>query len=188
MNFFQIAGQYFQLGITHVIPLGFDHILFIICLTLLSSNLKSLILQCSVFTLAHFISLLLASANIIKVDPAIVEPLIAFSILIMAMENILRDKVRKGRIVLIFLFGLIHGLGFATALKEIGVPANYFITSLLFFNFGVETAQVLVVFTVYFFLIKKFREKVWYKERIVYPFSSMIGCVALYWMVQRIWG
>ena len=177
---------YFQLGFTHVIPLGFDHILFILTLFFLSSNIKTMLIQCSVFTLAHSLSLALAASGLIIPNATIVEPLIALSILFTAIENIVHNKINPWRLVLIFGFGLIHGLGFAKALNEIEMPKNQFFSSLLSFNLGVEMGQVTVIVTAYFIISKWFSKKIWYKERVVYPISSVIACIALYWVIERI--
>jgi hydrogenase/urease accessory protein HupE len=169
-----------------VIPLGFDHILFILSIFFLNSNVKSVIIQCSVFTIAHSLSLGLTAAGYIMPSSQIVEPLIAISILFTSVENIVHNRVNAYRLVIIFIFGLVHGMGFAGALKEIGLPENYFLRALLSFNFGVELGQISIILLAYFLAGKWFSQKVWYRERIVYPLSSMIGCIALYWTIDRI--
>lgn len=186
MTYFETITLYVQLGFTHVIPYGYDHILFILSLFFLSSKIKTVLIQCSVFTLAHSISLGIASLGYIIPDSAVIEPLIAASILFTAIENIVHSKLYTWRIVLIFGFGLIHGLGFANALNKIGLPKNQFFTSLLSFNLGVELGQIAVILAAYFLVSKWFSTKVWYKERLVYPISSIIGCIALYWTIERI--
>jgi hypothetical protein len=186
MTTFDIIRQYVQLGFTHVIPYGFDHILFILNIFFLNSNIKSVIIQCSIFTVAHSISLGLTAAGFIMPEAGIVEPLIALSILFTSVENIVHGKVNAYRLIIIFLFGLVHGMGFANALKDIGLPENNFLSALLAFNFGVELGQITVILTAYFCIGKWFRNKRWYKEKIVYPVSSIIGCIALYWTIERI--
>lgn len=178
--------QYFKLGFTHVIPLGFDHILFIITLFFLSSDLRSVAIQCSIFTLAHSISLGLSAAGFVMPNSAIIEPLIALSILFTAVENIIHNEVNPYRLLIVFVFGLIHGMGFASALKDIGIPQSNFISTLLSFNLGVEAGQVLIILLAFFLVGKWFRDKVWYKSRIVYPVSGIIVCIALYWTIERI--
>ncbi len=185
-TFSHIATGYFKLGYTHVLPLGFDHILFIVGIFLLNSKLRSVIIQCSVFTLAHSITLGLAACGYIIPDPRIVEPLISVSILFVAIENIFHNKVNIWRLAVVFLFGLIHGLGFASAINDIGLSKTYFFESLLFFNIGVEFGQVTIILIAYFVIAKWFADKSWYYRRIVYPFSSIIGCIALYWTIERI--
>ena len=186
MGILELARQYTWLGFTHVIPLGFDHILFIVSICLLSSDLRSILIHCTVFTLAHSISLALSVYNLVILDSKIIEPLIACSILFTSIENIVKDEASKFRLPIIFIFGLIHGMGFAIALKEMGVSENYFFSTFLFFNIGVELGQILVILTMYFFIIKLLNKKLWYKERIVYPVSALTGCVALYWTIERL--
>ncbi|WP_395061858.1 HupE/UreJ family protein [Flavobacterium sp.] len=178
--------NYLQLGFTHVIPMGFDHILFILCLFFYSSKLKTVLLQCTIFTIAHSLALGLSASGIVIYNSKIIEPLIALTILYTAIENIFFTEKSKIRYLLIFIFGLIHGLGFATALKEIGIPKAQFYTSLLSFNIGVELGQITIILTAYFLISKWFSDKIWYKERIVYPISSAVGCVALYWVIERV--
>ena len=186
MPSFEIVKQYLLLGFTHVIPLGFDHILFILSIFFLNSNVKSVIVQCSVFTIAHSFSLALTAAGYIIPPSQIIEPLIALSILFTSIENIVHDKINTYRLVIIFLFGLIHGMGFASALKEIGLPPTHFWASLISFNIGVEFGQITIILLAYFLISKWFSKKFWYKQRIVYPLSSIIGCIALYWTIERI--
>ena len=186
MTFIENVAQYLSLGFTHVLPLGWDHILFILSLFFLNSKMKSVIIQCSVFTFAHSISLGLAAAGLIIPNPDYVEPLIAFSILFTAIENILNEQVNPFRLIVIFVFGLIHGLAFATALQDIGIPKEQFISSLLSFNLGVELGQIIIILLAYFAISKWFANKSWYKERIVFPISGVIACIALYWTIERI--
>ncbi|WP_264520186.1 HupE/UreJ family protein [Flavobacterium sp. N1994] len=186
MPYSEMIMHYLTLGFTHVIPLGLDHILFILCLFFLNSRIKSVIIQCSVFTLAHSLSLGLAASGLILPNANYIEPLIAISILFTAIENIIHDKVNPYRLILIFLFGLLHGMGFANVLKEIGIPNNHFFAALFSFNLGVELGQVMVILTAYFLISKWFSNKSYYKERIVYPISSIIACIALYWTIERV--
>lgn len=186
LSHFQNILHYIQLGFTYVIPLGFDHILFILCLFFLNSKIKSVIIQCSVFTIAHSLSLGLAALGFIVSNATIIEPLIALSILFTAIENIVSTKVNPFRLVIIFAFGLIHGLGFASALNEIGLPKEQFFSSLLSFNFGVELGQIAIIILAYYLISKWFSDKIWYKERVVYPIATIIGCIALYWSIERI--
>jgi len=186
MDFFITIQQYLVLGFTHVLPYGYDHLLFILCIYFLNSNLKSVVIQCSVFTLAHSISLGIAAAGFVVENSAFIEPLIALSILFTSIENIINIKENRYRLLILFAFGLIHGLGFATSLKEIGIPNEQFITALLSFNFGVELGQISILLLAYILISKWFVHQPWYKERIVYPISCVIGCIALYWTIERI--
>ena len=166
--------------------MGFDHILFILCLFFYSSNLKKVLLQCTIFTIAHSIALALSASGIVLYNSKIIEPLIALTILYTAIENIFFTEKSKIRYLLIIIFGLIHGLGFAYALKEIGIPKVQFFTCLFSFNFGVELGQIVVILLAYFLISKWFAYESWYKDRVVYPISSIIACVALYWVIERI--
>ncbi|HQV67368.1 MAG TPA: HupE/UreJ family protein [Saprospiraceae bacterium] len=186
MIFFEIAKQYLELGFTHVIPLGFDHILFIVSIYLLNPYIKSVVLQCSVFTIAHSISLGLTALDWIIPNTDIIEPLIALSILFMAVQIITRNHNNTSQYFIIFLFGTVHGMGFASALKEIGIPRENFLNALFSFNVGVELGQIIVIMLAYFTLGIWLRGKNWYRERVVLPLSSLIGCIALYWTLERI--
>ena len=177
---------YLKLGYAHVIPLGFDHILFILTLFFLNSKLKTVVLQCSVFTLAHSLTLGLVAFGLFMPNVKIIEVLIALSILFTAVENIVTNTINPFRLLIVFAFGLVHGMGFANALLETGLPKEQFISSLLSFNFGVELGQLVVIVSAYFLVSKWFSNKVWYKERIIYPISVIIGCVAFYWTIERV--
>jgi hypothetical protein len=186
MNFLYTILEYIYLGYIHVFPFGYDHILFIISIFLISSNLKSGIIQCSLFTLAHSITLIISTLGLYIPNSNIIEPLISFSIVVTAIENILFDKIKLSRYILVFFFGLIHGLGFASALKETGMLQNNFLLSLISFNLGVELAQISIIMALYIFITKQFAHKSWYSIRIVLPISSVIACIAVYWTIERI--
>lgn len=181
-----IVWYYVKLGVLHIIPNGFDHILFVLGLCLLSTKIKTILWQATAFTVAHSITLALSMKGVITLPSAIVEPIIALSILFVAIENILLDELKPWRIVIVFMFGLIHGLGFASALNEIGLPPNKFLTSILSFNLGVEIGQIVVIVTVFALLILPFGKKPWYRKRVVYPLSGLIALIALWWTIQRI--
>ncbi len=176
---------YLQLGYRHILPDGFDHILFILGLFLLSPKLKPLLWQATAFTVAHSITLALSMSGLISPPPLIVEPVIALSIAFVAIENIFTSKLHAWRIAVVFMFGLIHGCGFASALSEIGLPEKSFALSLAAFNIGVELGQVTIIVAAYILIGKWFSQKEWYRGRIVYPVSIVIAVIALYWTVQR---
>ena len=180
-----IAWFYTKLGITHIIPYGLDHILFIVGLCLLSTRFKTILWQATAFTVAHSITLALSMQDIITLPAQIVEPIIALSILFIAVENILLNELKPWRIAIVFVFGLIHGLGFASVLNEIGLPPNQFLTSILWFNIGVELGQIAVILLVFGLLIIPFGKKPWYRKRIVYPLSILIALIAAYWTIER---
>ena len=141
----QVAWFYFKLGFTHIVPQGIDHVLFITGICLINTKLKSIIYQASAFTIAHTVALALSMKNIIVASSPIIEPIIAMSIVFVAIENILLSELKPWRIVLVFLFGLIHGMDFVSSLNEIGLPPDKFFTSIVTFNAGVEVCQVMII-------------------------------------------
>lgn len=179
------AVLYLELGFEHILPLGFDHILFVLSLFLLSTNLKTVLWQSLAFTVAHSVTLGLAMYSVVNVSPAIVEPLIALSIMYVALENIFVKKLRPSRIGIVFLFGLVHGLGFASSLSSLGLPQNSFLSSLVMFNVGVELGQLTVILAAFFLFGKWFGKKPYYHKYIVTPLSLIIAAVALFWVIQR---
>jgi len=182
----QVFLNYLKLGYTHILPLGLDHILFILCVFFLNTNLKKIILQASMFTLAHSITLGLAMYGIINPPGNIVEPLIALSILFLAIENIYSSQVRPWRLAMVFLFGLVHGMGFAGALNDLGMPTYAFATALVSFNVGVELGQISIILFMYFLVSRKFSTAVWYRSKLVVPASVTIAVIAGWWTVERI--
>ncbi|CAN5149113.1 hypothetical protein BH11BAC5_BH11BAC5_53480 [soil metagenome] len=181
-----VIWYYLKLGYTHILPQGFDHILFVVGLCLLSNKIKVIAWQATAFTVAHSITLALSMKNIIVAPSSIVEPIIALSIVFVAVENMLFTKLKPWRIILVFMFGLIHGLGFASALNEIGLPRNKFATSILSFNLGVELGQMSIIVLVFALLVIPLGNKVWYRKRIVFPLSLAIAVVAGVWTIQRL--
>lgn len=184
----EVAWFYFKLGFTHIIPQGIDHVLFIIGICLINTKLRSIIYQASAFTVAHTIALALSMKNIIVAPSPVIEPIIALSIVFVAIENIILSELKPWRILLVFMFGLIHGLGFASSLNEIGLPPNKFFTSILMFNVGVEVCQVLIIALLFSLLISPLKNKTWYRYRIVYPISVCIALVSSYWTIERLLG
>ena len=186
VRFFQNIKDYTQLGFKHIVPNGLDHILFVLALFLLSPKLKPLVLQVSIFTLAHTITLFLGVLNIISIPGMIVEPIIALSICFIAIENLFTENIKKIRPYIIFVFGLLHGLGFAGILNEIGTSSNLFISSLISFNVGVELGQISVIFFSYIFIALFFQKKSWYRNRITRPVSVILAFIGFYWFIQRL--
>jgi HupE / UreJ protein len=181
----EIVRQYLWLGYTHILPKGLDHILFVIGLFLLSPRLKTLLLQVTAFTVAHSITLGLSMYGIVSLPSRIVEPLIALSIAYVAIENLLTRELKPWRIALVFMFGLLHGLGFASVLRELGLPRAEFLTALLTFNAGVEIGQLTIIAAAWL-LVGAFMERRWYRRAIAVPASSGIALVAVYWTVTRL--
>jgi hypothetical protein len=177
--------NYLEVGFTHIIPKGLDHILFVIGLFLLSTRLNALLWQVSAFTLAHTFTLALSMSGILQLSPSVVEPLIALSIVYVAIENILTDRLHRWRPVVVFCFGLLHGLGFAGVLQEIGPAAGHFLLSLLAFNLGVELGQ-LAVLVVCYFSLSWLMGRPSYRSVIVIPGSMVIAMIAFTWFIDRV--
>jgi len=181
-----VVWYYMQLGYKHILPDGFDHILFVAGLCLLSTRVGVLLWQATAFTVAHTITLMLSMKEITVLPPSIVEPIIALSIAFIAIENMVMTELKPWRVLIVFAFGLVHGMGFASALNEMGLPRNAFYTSLLSFNVGVELGQITVILCMYFGLIYWFGSKPWYRQRVTYPISILIAVIAIYWTVTRL--
>ncbi len=181
----QVIGDYLVLGYTHILPKGLDHILFVVGLFLLSTRLRPLLWQVTSFTLAHTVTLALGITGVVSISPAIVEPLIAASIVYVCIENIFSDKMAAWRPFVVFGFGLLHGLGFAGVLGEIGMPQGQFFVALLSFNVGVELGQLTVIAACFLAVGLWFGNKDWYRSRITIPASVVIACIGAYWFIER---
>ena len=177
--------NYFQIGFVHIVPKGLDHILFVVGLFLLSTQLRPLLIQITSFTLAHSITLALGIYGVLSISPTLVEPLIAASIIYVCIENIYADKLSRWRPIIVFLFGLLHGLGFASVLQEIGLSSANFVTGLVAFNIGVELGQLTVIAVCFLAVGVWFRHKPWYRSGITIPASLVIALIASYWLVER---
>lgn len=180
--------EYLKLGFEHILPLGLDHILFVLSIFFLSNRLRTLIWQATTFTVAHSITLGLAMYGIIQPIPAVVEPIIALSIFFVAAENILAGSLKPSRLAIVFLFGLVHGMGFAGALSELDLPPSSFLTALLSFNVGVELGQLAVILGAYMLVGRWFSKENWYRARVAIPASALIAFTALYWTLERTFG
>jgi len=181
----EVAWQYLTLGFTHIVPKGLDHILFVLGLFLLSRRLKPLMVQVTSFTIAHSITLGLTIYGVVSLSPKIVEPLIAVSIVYVAVENLFTSKLHAWRPVVVFGFGLLHGMGFAGVLQEVGLPRSEFMTGLITFNVGVEFGQLAVISAAFLVVGAWRRNPTWYHSRIVVPASLVIAATGLYWTVER---
>ena len=123
--------------------------------------------------------------GIVSLPPRVVEPLIALSIAYVAIENLLTRELKPWRVALVFMFGLLHGLGFAGVLRALGLPRDEFLTALLTFNLGVEGGQLTIIATAWL-LFGAFMRRTWYRKAIVAPASCGIALVGLYWTVTRL--
>jgi HupE / UreJ protein. len=182
----EAAFLYLELGYEHIVPLGFDHILFVLSLFLLSPKLKVVLWQATAFTVAHSVTLGLAMYHVITPDAKIVEPVIALSIMYVALENIFSAKLKTSRIGVVFLFGLVHGMGFANALGQLGLPEKSYLSSLVMFNVGVEFGQITIILLAFFLIGKWFGDKLYYKKIIAIPLSILIAATASYWTIERL--
>ena len=176
---------FIKAGFEHIIPQGLDHILFVLGLFFSTLKLRSLILQVTAFTFAHSITLALAALGFVKLQLSVVEPLIFLSIVWVAFENTFFKKTTKWRPLVVFTFGLLHGLGFATLLTEYGLPKDNFISLLLAFNVGVEFGQFAVLLAA-FILIRLIYLKTEYKNQLKIPASILIGCTGLFWFIESL--
>lgn len=163
-----------------------DHILFILGIFLLNTQLKPLIQQVTLFTIAHTLTLGLSINGIISLPANIVEPLIALSIAYVGIENIFASKLNTLRLLVVFLFGLIHGMGFASALADFNMPESTFILTLISFNVGVELGQLAIIALAYFSITHWLKKKDWYRNAIVIPASLAISLIGLYWAIERV--
>jgi HupE / UreJ protein len=152
----------------------------------LSGRARSVLAQVSAFTIAHSITLGLSLYGVLAAPARIVEPMIAVSIVYVAVENIFRSELKSWRVALVFVFGLLHGLGFAGALRDLGLPRAEFATALLTFNVGVEAGQLAVIAAAFLLVGWHFAHRTWYRARIVVPASTLIACVAVYWTIERL--
>jgi hydrogenase/urease accessory protein HupE len=181
----EITIEFTQLGFLHILPRGLDHILFILGLFLFSRSLRPLLWQVTMFTLAHTVTLGLATAGYIELSPRIVEPLIALSIAYVGFENVFSTQLHRHRLVLVFAFGLLHGMGFASVLAEFELPKDAFFTSLLSFNVGVELGQLAVI-TLAWSLLGWFMKSPDYRRIVIIPGSLIIGVTGAIWTIERL--
>ena len=198
----EVARTYFMLGVEHIL-LGIDHLLFVLGLLFLVGNWKRLVATVTAFTVAHSITLAAATLGLVHVAQAPVEATIALSIMFVAAE-IIHGAHGEPRLasrapwLVAFVFGLLHGFGFAGALREIGLPQKDVPLALLFFNVGVEAGQlmfvaaVVVVFSVMTRLVRKQGSRdhgPWHSEALIRtPVAYAIGSIAAFWTVQRVMG
>ncbi|MEO0423185.1 MAG: HupE/UreJ family protein [Pseudomonadota bacterium] len=184
-----LIAVYTAFGFEHILPLGLDHLLFVIGLVLVGGSARQLALLLSCFTVAHSLTLASATLGVFRLPPAIVEPLIAASIVYVGLERLLgRSRRAHGglwRYAVVFAFGLLHGLGFAQVLSEIGLPTGRYLAALLSFNVGVELGQ-LTVLAITLALLARWQRRPWYEACIATPGATVVAGTGLYWLVQRL--
>jgi hydrogenase/urease accessory protein HupE len=182
-----LLARFIRLGYKHILPLGVDHILFVLGLFFFSTRMRPLLWQVTAFTLAHSITLAVALLGIFSLPGRVVEPLIALSIAVVGLENVFFRRVKASRWLVVFAFGLVHGMGFAGVLSGLGLPEGGFWPALIGFNLGVELGQLSVIAGA-FALTFWCRNKSWYFKGVVVPVSLLISAVGLYWAVTRAMG
>ena len=178
--------DFVAIGFKHIVPLGVDHILFVLALFLGGRDLKTLLIQTGAFTLAHSATLALSTFGLLSLSPRIVEPLIALSIGIVGLENFIKSSgVSRGRVVVVFLFGLLHGLGFAGVLAETPLVQGQRLVALVLFNLGVELGQLFVLAAA-FSLSLPFKDAARYRLLVQRPLSLVLGVIGLLWAAARL--
>ena len=188
----ETAVLYTKIGVGHILPGGLDHILFVLALFLTSPRARPLILQVTMFTLAHSLTLGMAAAGWISLNSAWVEALIAATIAFVAIENLFVKRLPRWRLPVVFLFGLLHGLGFAGFFGELGLPDNQFLSGLVGFNVGVEIGQlsVLLLAVVIALPIRHALDAGQstgrYRRFVVLPGSLVIASIGAFWTVERL--
>lgn len=188
-SIWQIMKTYTSAGFQHILPLGMDHILFVLGIFLMSKKMSPLLWQVTMFTLAHSITLSLAMLDIMTLPAQVVEPLIALSIAYIALENVMKKELSNSRLWIVFGFGLLHGMGFASLLSEFGMPSDDFALALISFNIGIELGQIAVILLAFLLFAAWFRNDQLYRRVVVIPVSVLIGMIGLYWFWERLeWG
>ncbi|MGB5832262.1 MAG: HupE/UreJ family protein [Thiohalocapsa sp.] len=181
-----MVPAYIGAGFDHIIPGGLDHVLFVLGLFLFSTRLRPLLWQVTMFTIAHSITLAMAMTDVVELPARIVEPMIALSIAYVGIENLWHRRLRRSRLALVFGFGLLHGLGFASVLADFGMPETGFATALISFNVGVELGQLSVIGLAWLTIGLPFGHRTSYRRLIVIPGSLAIAAVGLYWAWERL--
>lgn len=184
VSFTQIVPQYMGMGFTHILPHGLDHILFILGLFFLSRDAFTLLLQITLFTIAHSLTLGLSLYGLLSVPTSIIEVAIALSIAFIAIENLFSERLSRWRPWMVFGFGLIHGLGFAHTFQEMPIDAAMILPALFSFNIGIELGQLAVI-GLAFAGVATLWKRDWYVQMIARPASSVIAATGLYWAVER---
>jgi len=177
------GAGFFRLGVEHILT-GYDHLLFLVALLLRGGRLVSLLKIITAFTLAHSVTLALATLGVVTIPDRVVEPVIAASIVWVALENLLLRNAPSQRWLVSFLFGLVHGFGFASAIKPLALPRGRLALALLGFNLGVEAGQALVV-ALLLPLLLGMRGSAW-EPRIVRTASLAVAAVGGAWLVERL--
>jgi hypothetical protein len=179
-----VVPEFVGLGFTHILPDGLDHILFILGLFFLARDVHTLLLQVTLFTMAHSLTLGLAMKGLLTVNTQVVEIAIALSIAFIAAENLMGERLSRWRPWMVFGFGLVHGLGFAHSFGGIPVRSADFMEALFSFNVGIELGQLVVV-GLAFALVAAWWRRDWYLGLVARPASISIALAGVYLAVER---
>ena len=183
------TGRFFTsiaIGFAHIVPNGLDHILFVLGLFLLARRTRAVLMQVTAFTVAHSITLAISVYGVFTLPASIVEPLIALSIAYVAFENLFTSMLTRWRLVLVFTFGLLHGLGFAGALASLDLPRGEFLSTLIAFNIGVEAGQLTVILAAALAVLALRIPTADYRRLVVRPASMAIALAGAYWTIERL--
>ncbi len=179
---------YVKIGVGHILPGGLDHILFVLAVFFSTRRFRPLLLQISAFTVAHTITLGLVASGIFAPPASIVEPLIAATIAFVAVENLIFREATRWRPLIVFAFGLIHGMGFAGFFGSLGLPDGQFWSALIGFNIGVEIGQLAIIagLGILLLALRRWITDGQYRTFMVMPVCSLIGLVGVFWTVERL--
>lgn len=180
----ELLMQFVYEGVRHIVPLGLDHILFIITVFLIAGSLRQVVLYSLLFTLAHSLTLALTVLGVIVPNSGLIEAIIALSIVALAVDAIRPTLPQRWQGGIIFLFGLFHGMGFASVLTDLGLPAGAEVLALIGFNVGVELGQLGIVLALTFATYWLFQDAV-HKRLATIMIATAIATVATWWLVER---
>lgn len=184
----ETLGLYVRIGVQHILPTGLDHILFVLALFFTAAGWRALLIQISAFTVAHTLTLMLAATDVISPPASIVEPLIALTIAFVAFENVIFKDMQRWRPLVVVVFGLIHGMGFAGFFGSLGLPTGQFWSALIGFNVGVEIGQLTVVALAAILLwpLASHLKTSTYRSYIAVPACVLIGLIGAFWTFDRV--
>lgn len=179
-----VVPEFFRSGFTHILPDGPDHILFLLGLFFLTRDIGVLLVQMTLFTLAHSLTLGLSLYGVVSVPSGAVEVAIALSIVFIAVENLFCDGLSRWRPWVVFGFGLIHGLGFAHSFELKAVASENFLPALFSFNVGIECGQIVVIVIAYA-VVGLWWKRDFYQPLVARPASMIIAASGMWWAVER---
>lgn len=179
-----VMPEFFAIGFRHILMDGWDHILFILGLFFLTRDLRVLLFQMTLFTMAHSLTLGLSLYGLVSLPPWLVEVAIALSIAFIAIENFFSDKLSPWRPWMVSAFGLVHGLGFAHSFAENLVQPGLFLPALFSFNLGIEAGQIAIV-GVASATVACCWNRGWYRKAVALPASAGLACLGILWAIER---